>query len=115
MPLGIFRLIRVSFDTKLSAILIFRGIHFGHTAEVNFAVAIVYEKTMVSAFSATSAEFTWPLKGRTEQRTVEIHDRQPSVLRGRYIDASYVLLSLVTKMYSDIPNVRANAIEEIDH
>ena len=60
MPLGICRLIRVSFDTKLSAILIFRGIHFGHTAKVNFAEAIVYEKTIVSAVSATSAEFTWP-------------------------------------------------------
>ena len=60
MPLGICRLIRVSFDTKLSAILIFRGIHFGHTAKVNFAEAIVYEKTIVSAVSVTSAEFTWP-------------------------------------------------------
>ena len=27
---------------------------------MNFAEAIVYEKTIVSAVSATSAEFTWP-------------------------------------------------------
>ena len=76
MPLGICRLIRVSFDTKLSAILIFRGIHFGHTAKVNFAEAIVYEKTIVSAFSAvsaTSAEFTWPTTKTNQETTRARH------------------------------------------
>ena len=60
MLLGIHRLIGASFNTTLSAISIFRRIHSGHTAKVNSAEAIVYDKTIVSAFSATSAEFTWP-------------------------------------------------------
>ena len=87
MPLGICRLIRVSFDTKLSAILIFRGIHFGHTAEVNFAEAIVYEKTIVSAFSAvsaTSAEFTWPF--------TRVSDKCVKELRNSKLDLNLPLL-----------------------
>ena len=47
-----------SFDTTFSAISIFPGIHSDHTAKVNSAEAIVYEKTIVSAFAA---EFTWPI------------------------------------------------------
>ena len=58
MSLVIRRQTRASFDTKLSAIPIFRRIHFGRTAKVNSAEAIVEKRTIVPA---TSAEFTWAL------------------------------------------------------
>ena len=41
MSLRIRRLMQASIDTKLSEILIFHGIHFGHTAKVNSMEAIV--------------------------------------------------------------------------
>ena len=41
IPLRICKSVRASFDTKLSAISIFCRIHFGHTANVNSAEAIV--------------------------------------------------------------------------
>ena len=95
MPLGICRLIRVSFDTKLSAILIFRGIHFGHTAKVNFAEAIVYEKTIVSAFSAvsaTSAEFTWPYQIFLKSSDFEDSEFLTTFLKVAYPGGGYFTL-----------------------